>query len=119
MNIVLTEGMVESMPDTLRDDCERRLTALIESGHVNDRTIGLTIAHAAMAGYQQGRVDALAELLTTQQVADTLGIDVSRVRALARQRQVGWLIGVDRLYRPEDVDALRERRPAGRPKKTG
>lgn len=109
IRISFTEGLAESLPPDLRDDCEFRLTALIESGRVNTRTIGLALAHAAMNGYQQGRADGVGELLTTQQVAEQLGIDGSQVRRLARARGVGWLIGMDRLFRPEDVERLRER----------
>lgn len=62
--------------------------------------------------YAAGRAAALAELRTTEQVATELGLSVSRVRALARSRRVGWEVGRDRrqiLFRPEDVDAMRVR----------
>lgn len=64
--------------------------------------------------YAAGRADALADLLTSEQVAAQLGLSVQRVRALARSRDVGWRIGRDVLFRPEDVEAIRDRRP-GRP----
>lgn len=75
-----------------------------------------TVAKALHEGYQRGRVDALAELLTTEQVAAALGISVRRVQSLARARAVGWRIGRDILFRPEDLGALRDRLP-GRPPK--
>jgi hypothetical protein len=74
------------------------------------------IARALHEGYRRGRVDALADLLTTEQVAAELGLTAPRIRALAQSRNVGWKIGRDYLFRPEDVAALRVRIP-GRPRK--
>lgn len=72
---------------------------------------------AAHEGYQAGRHDAIRELMTTADVAAALGVTVGRVRQLARARGAGWEIGRDWLFRPEDVDALRDRRP-GRPRRS-
>lgn len=119
ISIALAEGLAESLPATLRDEAERRLTALVESGHVNNRTIGLAIAHAAMAGYQQGRADALAALLTTAQAAAALGVGDSRVRQLARATGIGWNVGRDWLFRPEDIERLRARPDSRRRKEEG
>jgi hypothetical protein len=65
---------------------------------------------AAWLAYQAGRAAAIAELVTTQQVADDLGITVSLVRRYARERGIGWEIGRDWLFRPEDVERLRARK---------
>lgn len=73
------------------------------------------LAHRA---YEHGRAAAIAELLTTQQVAALLGVTDSHVRRLAGQHEVGWLIGRDRLYRPEDVERLREIRADNPPMRT-
>lgn len=72
---------------------------------------------ALYRGYQAGRMDAITELMTTQDMADTLGVNQSRVRALAQRRGIGWLIGRDRLFRPEDIEAMRPGKP-GRPKQS-
>jgi hypothetical protein len=71
------------------------------------------LAHEA---YRFGKRAALAELLTSDQAAETLGVTRARVLALARSRSVGWRIGRDVLFRPEDIAAMRERTP-GRPRK--
>ena len=73
------------------------------------------LAHRA---YEHGRAAAIAELLTTQQVAALLGITDSHVRRLAGQHEIGWLIGRDRLYRPEDVERLRDIRADNPPMRT-
>lgn len=57
----------------------------------------------AQRSFEHGRAAAIHELLTTQQMAAILGITDSHVRRLAGQHDIGWLIGRDRLYRPEDV----------------
>ncbi len=59
----------------------------------------------------------LLSLRTTHQAATELGISRRRVQALARSRDIGWRIGHEIVLRPEDIDALRERRP-GRPPTT-
>jgi hypothetical protein len=73
--------------------------------------------NASYQGYQAGRHDAIRELLTATQVADELGVTKAAVIRLAQRRGVGWQL--DRgywLFRPDDVAAMRERLPAGRPK---
>lgn len=58
-------------------------------------------------------------LLTTKQVADTLGLTVQRVNALARARGLGTLLTPQmRVFTEDDVAAMRDR-PIGRPKRAG
>ena len=95
------------------------LTPVIEAG-VEDLTQRGTrgsehvartvIAKAVWEAYRHGRRDAIGELVTTAQAADILRIDVSQVRRLAAAQNLGWQIerGV-RLFRPEDVEAMRDR----------
>lgn len=71
---------------------------------------------ALYRGYQAGRTDAIMELMTTEQMADELGISVRRVQVIAKRRGVGWEIGRDRLFRQEDVEAMRPGKP-GRPRR--
>lgn len=61
------------------------------------------------------RVPALA---STEDVAKELGISVRRVRALASSRGVGQIVGNSLAFTPQDIDALRQRRPAGRPSRS-
>ena len=55
-------------------------------------------------------------MLTVQQVADRLGIDVSQVRRLARQYDMGTKFGPVWLFTEDDVERLKRRPPPGRPK---
>lgn len=48
--------------------------------------------------------------LTTEQVAEALGITTGRVRQLARRYQLGTMVGRGRLYSPADVDVMRSRK---------
>lgn len=105
------------MPDTHPAAIETAIADAIE--RIGDRFSG----HPAMLrgmlakpvhdAYQHGRHDALSELLTTDQVALTLGLTRQHVHRLARTHDVGWHIGRDYLFRPEDVETLRTR-PDGR-----
>jgi hypothetical protein len=91
-----------------------RLTAMLTTpARLRDAAV---IAKALHEGYQRGRVDAIGELLTSAQVAETLGISKQRLSVLARTRGVGWPVGSERLFRPEDIDALTVR-VNGRPRK--
>ena len=97
------------IPDTLTPiierECERVMPNGIPARSPSVLTAGIT--HAALAGYQQGRADAIAELLTGPQVAAILGLNESRIRQIAIAHGLGWQVGRDRLYRPEDVERLR------------
>lgn len=53
--------------------------------------------------------ESLSDYLTTEQVADALGITTGRVRQLARKYNLGTMVGRGRLYSPEDVEAMRAR----------
>lgn len=55
------------------------------------------------------------ELLTSAEVAETLGVSLRRVQQLARSRGVGQQVGREWLFRPEDVEQMRDRKP-GRPR---
>lgn len=55
---------------------------------------------------------------TTQQVADLLGVSPQRVRQLSQERNIGRKFGRDLAFTQSDIDALKSRRPVGRPKKS-
>lgn len=61
----------------------------------------------AQRSYQTGRDAAIRELSTTSDVADALSVTPAWVRRLATRHNIGWEIGRDRLFRPEDVVAMR------------
>lgn len=89
-----------------------------DRGALSPLRIQQLVMDALYRGYQAGRTDAIMELMTTQDMADALGVNQQRVRALAQQRGIGWLVGRDRLFRPEDIEALRPGSP-GRPRRDG
>lgn len=55
--------------------------------------------------------------LTSQEVANELGLSRRRVLALAKSRELGRKVGRDVLFSEADLDAMRDRQP-GRPHKT-
>lgn len=57
------------------------------------------------------------DLLTTAEAARELGVSPQRVRHLAASRGVGRRIGRDWVFTREDIEAMRVRRPPGRPRK--
>ncbi len=68
--------------------------------------------------YQQGRHDAVSELRTSDEVATELGISRRAVQYRAAKLGVGWQVGPRAiLFRPEDVEALRNAPLPGRPKR--
>lgn len=58
----------------------------------------------------------LPRLYSSEEVATELGISNRRVPALAKSRGLGQKVGNSLVFTPEEVDAMRERRP-GRPRK--
>ncbi len=112
--------MTERQPDAITPLVSTAVDDL--TGGSRPRIISEHLAHhictrlaqqvAAVASSQ-----TLLSLLTTNQAATELGISRRRVQALARSRDIGWRIGHEIVLRPEDIDALRERRP-GRPPTT-
>lgn len=50
------------------------------------------------------------KLLTSTQVAAELGVNDSRIRQLARQKQIGQKLGRDWVFTPEEVEKLRTRK---------
>lgn len=97
---------------------ERGVSDLVDRPRLIGAAVARTVlARVAWESYQRGRADAVAELLTTDQVAAALGVTDRRVRQLAEKRDLGWAIGRDRLFRPEDVEAMRVKGSPGRPRK--
>ena len=52
------------------------------------------------------------KLLTSTQVAAELGVNDSRIRQLARQKQIGQKLGRDWVFTVEEVEKLRTRKTA-------
>lgn len=104
------------MRDALEPDIQQALNDLIPDGApVRSPTIiERVVRRIAQRAFAHGQATAWHEARSTEQAAEELGVSVRRVRALARSRGLGTRIGRDLLFTPEDVDAMRERRP-GRP----
>lgn len=76
------------------------------------------ISGAVQRAYVAGRHDALAELVPVETAELTLGVKRSYIHRLSRTHGIGWTIGRERLFRPQDIEALRaimavDRRKAG------
>lgn len=61
----------------------------------------------AQRAYETGRHAAIRELQTTDNAVATLGITRAYVNRLATRHNIGWHIGRDRLFRPEDIEQMR------------
>jgi len=82
---------------------EARTVSAERARHVCDRLAHQAAAHGASA--------LLFALRTSDQAAADLGLTRRAVQALARRRNIGWRIGRDVLFRPEDIAAMRDRAP--------
>lgn len=56
--------------------------------------------------YERGRLDAMMQILTSDDVAERLGVDRTTVWRRAQRKGVGWRCGRDYLFWPEDVVKL-------------
>ena len=99
----LIDAAIETL---LRGSIARTVTA---------ETARFAFEHLAHQVEQQVRGEVLLSLETSQTVADRLGISRRRVLALARSRSLGWNAGRDWIFTPQDIDAMRDRKP-GRPR---
>lgn len=61
----------------------------------------------AQRAYTEGRHAAIRELQTTDDAVAALGVTRAYVNRLASRHNIGWHIGRDRLFRPEDIETLR------------
>lgn len=65
------------------------------------------VARVAQHAYDAGRSAAIAEMRTGEQAAAILAISQSHLRRIAARYDIGWSIGRDRLFRPDDLDRVR------------
>lgn len=103
----LIEGAVTRALDDLFQDLPARPLTRHRVEHVM-RGLAQRVASDASG-------ETLLSLLTTQDMAERLGVSVQRVRALAKARGVGWQVSRGTwVFLPEDVERLRPG-PVGRP----
>ncbi|MBX6722063.1 MAG: hypothetical protein IRY92_02305 [Dactylosporangium sp.] len=99
----------------LVDDLARIHPAAI-SRPVPLRTVLSAALHRA---YQAGMHEAYRQLRTSDEAAAELGVLPRTVRKHARNYNIGWRVGRDILFRPEDMERLRGivgRPPGPRPR---
>lgn len=69
--------------------------------------------------HTEGENMTIEQLLTSKQVAAMLGVTHGRIRQLTKSTGIGTKIGSAWIFRPADVEALRNRQTsAGRPANT-
>ena len=88
---------------TLVDDLARIHPAAV-SRPVPLRTVLSAALHRA---YQSGMSEAYRQLRTSAEAAAELGVQRVTVLKHARRQHIGWRIGRDILFRPEDMERLR------------
>lgn len=108
-----------SQPDPRTAIIDQAIADLVPDGLPtrSPQTLRHVIERAVAQAYRRGQADAIEELQPTPAVAVLLGRSLRAVQALAQRRGVGWQVGRERLFRAADVEALRERKPAGRPRR--
>lgn len=95
------------MDDTIKPFVDDAVARIADRYRGIPETAAERIAPPMWHAYQQGRHDALSELMPVESVATTLRVTPSYVNRTARRLDIGWRIGRDRLYTPDDVDRLR------------
>jgi hypothetical protein len=103
---------------TVPGDIDRAVDAL--TGPHGARTVTATLARhvceqLAQRAYQAGRDAAIMELRTSDQAADAVGRSGPWVRAAATRHGVGWRVGRDWVFRPDDIERLRAIAAAAKP----
>lgn len=95
---------------TISGDIDRAVDAL--AGPNGGRTVTEHRARhvceqLARRAFAEGQRAAIRELHTTDDAAAALGVTRQYVNRLASRHNIGWHIGRDRLFRPEDIETLR------------
>lgn len=83
------------------------LASLIPAVTAREVMVRSRLTALAQRAYSHGESAAILSLITTQQMAAILGRDESTVRRVAARHDIGWMIGRDRIYRPEDIERFR------------
>lgn len=99
----------------MNDIVTTKLDTLIETllphgggGTITEHRLRWALEMVAQVAWSEGETSALMALMTTEQVADQLGVSERRVRALATDRGVGWQVSRGTwLFRPGDIELLR------------
>ncbi len=82
--------------------------------HGHEVVLRQMLASPITTAYHTGRNDAIREHRTTADVAADLGITRRHLQTIAREMNVGTVLADVRLFLPEDVEALRNRRDGRR-----
>jgi hypothetical protein len=85
------------------------LTSRHPAIEAHERFIRDRLAELAYRAYQHGEHVALSTLISPSDAQRMLGVSSSQLSYLARKHDVGWNTGSGhRVYRPADIEALRQ-----------
>jgi hypothetical protein len=117
----------------LREECREAMNAEIEKvinslvpagdGVVSAETLRQVLTEISQSAFIKGENASYSSLITTKELAETLGVDRTRANALARSRHKKYGIGYQIpgtnqwLFRQEDMRLLLPDKP-GRPAKS-
>jgi len=91
------------------------------AGTITETKLRHVLDNVAQTAFSVGQDYALSSLLTVNDVAELFGVNVSRVRAIAKQKHAQFGIGYQIpntnqwLFRPSEIESLRPG-AVGRPK---
>lgn len=103
----MTTPTREQYIDPEIDRTLEELASLVPATTAREVMVRSRLAALAQRAYSHGESAAILSLITTQQMAAILGRDESTVRRVAARHDIGWMIGRDRIYRPEDIERFR------------
>ncbi len=98
---------------------EQQINKSIESllpngaGTITETKLRHVLDNVAQTAFSAGESYALTSLLTVNDVAELFGVDVSRIRAIAKQKHKQFGIGYQIpntnqwLFRPSEIESLR------------
>lgn len=84
---------------------QRAIDRLRDRGH--DLRVQQVMHDAIASSYRAGRANAWNGVYPVSTVAEMLGVTTAHVHLLSRRHDIGMVIGRERLFRDEDVQALR------------
>lgn len=103
----MTTPTREQYIDPEIDRTLEELASIVPATTAREVMVRSRLTALAQRAYSHGESAAILSLITTQQMAAILGRDESTVRRVAARHDIGWMIGRDRIYRPEDIERFR------------
>lgn len=109
---------LESVPANVREVLDLNWDNAEATGYLVPAPPGYPVDQTVRWGQSQEPArDPDVPVLTAAAAGEALGISAQAVNVIARKRNLGWIVGRQRVFTAEQVEAMRDRPGRGQPRK--